>query len=390
MSFAQKSFVAIALAAGFMGGLVVSGRLSLTSPSIAEAPAPLVTPAPVAAQQTATRGAAIAALGPGANLSDVAEAALHVAANISSTTIVEMDPFMQFWYGNRVQQSQSVGSGVVVSPDGYVLTNKHVIGNIGNAGADIRVTLDDGKERQGRIVGIDEVSDLAVVKVAATGLATLPWGESSKLRVAELVLAIGNPFQLSGTVTMGIVSRVKRTAAEVGSYQDFIQTDAAINPGNSGGALVNARGELVGINTMIYSETGGYQGIGFAIPSDLARRIMTELIEHGAVTWGSIGDIVWFTIDRDIAARNDLDVTGAYVRSISSASPAYRAGLEPGDIVTTLNGQHITDADQIDRVVVRQKVGSTIALGVRKRNGRRVTIDVPIVARQSQTFRRRT
>jgi S1-C subfamily serine protease len=117
---------------------------------------------------------------------------------------------------------------------------------------------------------------------------------------------------------------------------------------------------------------------------------MTELIEHGTVTWGSIGDIVWFTIDQNIAARNDLDVTGAYVRSISSASPAYRAGLEPGDIVTTLNGQRITDADQIDRVVVRQKVGSTIKLGVRKRNGRTVTIDVPIVARQSQTFRRRT
>jgi S1-C subfamily serine protease len=389
MSFAQKSFVAIALAAGFMGGLVVSGRLSLTSPSIADAPAPLATPAPVAAQQTATRGAALATLAPGANLSDIAEAALRASANISSTTIVEMDPFMQFWSGNRVQQSQSVGSGVVVSPDGYVLTNKHVIGN---AGADIRVTLPgDSKERPARLIGIDEVSDLAVVKVSApTKLETLPWGESSKLRVAEIVLAIGNPFQLSGTVTMGIVSSVKRTGAEVGSYQDFIQTDAAINPGNSGGALVNARGELVGINTMIYSETGGYQGIGFAIPSDLARRIMTELIEHGAVTWGSIGDIVWFTIDRDIAARNDLDVTGAYVRSISSASPAYRAGLEPGDIVTTLNGQHITDADQIDRVVVRQKVGSTIALGVRKRNGRRVTIDVPIVARQSQTFRRRT
>jgi S1-C subfamily serine protease len=389
MSFAQKSFVAIALAAGFMGGLVVSGRLSLTSPSIADAPAPLATPAPVAAQQTATRGAALATLAPGANLSDIAEAALRASANISSTTIVEMDPFMQFWSGNRVQQSQSVGSGVVVSPDGYVLTNKHVIGN---AGADIRVTLPgDSKERPARLIGIDEVSDLAVVKVTApTKLETLPWGESSKLRVAEIVLAIGNPFQLSGTVTMGIVSSVKRMGAEVGSYQDFIQTDAAINPGNSGGALVNTRGELVGINTMIYSETGGYQGIGFAIPSDVARRIMTELIEHGAVTWGSIGDIVWFTIDQNIAARNDLDVTGAYVRSISSASPAYRAGLEPGDIVTTLNGQRITDADQIDRVVVRQKVGSTIKLGVRKRNGRTVTLDVPIVARQSQTFRRRT
>ncbi|HVW03467.1 MAG TPA: trypsin-like peptidase domain-containing protein [Vicinamibacterales bacterium] len=389
MSLVQKSFVALALAAGFVGGLVVSGRLALTSPSMAEAPAPLAAPAAAPAAQTATRGAALATLAPGANLSDIAEAALRASANISSTTIVEMDPFMQFWSGNRVQQSQSVGSGVVVSPDGYVLTNKHVIGN---AGADIRVTLPgDSKERPARLIGIDEVSDLAVVKVSApTKLETLPWGESSKLRVAEIVLAIGNPFQLSGTVTMGIVSSVKRTGAEVGSYQDFIQTDAAINPGNSGGALVNTRGELVGINTMIYSETGGYQGIGFAIPSDVARRIMTELIEHGTVTWGSIGDIVWFTIDQNIAARNDLDVTGAYVRSISSASPAYRAGLEPGDIVTTLNGQRITDADQIDRVVVRQKVGSTIKLGVRKRNGRTVTIDVPIVARQSQTFRRRT
>jgi S1-C subfamily serine protease len=389
MSLVQKSFVALALAAGFVGGLVVSGRLALTSPSMAEAPAPLAAPAAAPAAQTATRGAALATLAPGANLSDIAEAALRASANISSTTIVEMDPFMQFWSGNRVQQSQSVGSGVVVSPDGYVLTNKHVIGN---AGADIRVTLPgDSKERPARLIGIDEVSDLAVVKVSApTKLETLPWGESSKLRVAEIVLAIGNPFQLSGTVTMGIVSSVKRTGAEVGSYQDFIQTDAAINPGNSGGALVNTRGELVGINTMIYSETGGYQGIGFAIPSDVARRIMTELIEHGTVTWGSIGDIVWFTIDQNIAARNDLDVTGAYVRSISSASPAYRAGLEPGDIVTTLNGQRITDADQIDRVVVRQNVGSTIKLGVRKRNGRTVTIDVPIVARQSQTFRRRT
>jgi S1-C subfamily serine protease len=389
MSLVQKSFVALALAAGFVGGLVVSGRLTLTSPSMAEAPAPLAAPAAAPAAQTATRGAVLATLAPDANLSDIAEAALRASANISSTTIVEMDPFMQFWSGNRVQQSQSVGSGVVVSPDGYVLTNKHVIGN---AGADIRVTLPgDSKERPARLIGIDEVSDLAVVKVSApTKLETLPWGESSKLRVAEIVLAIGNPFQLSGTVTMGIVSSVKRTGAEVGSYQDFIQTDAAINPGNSGGALVNTRGELVGINTMIYSETGGYQGIGFAIPSDVARRIMTELIEHGTVTWGSIGDIVWFTIDQNIAARNDLDVTGAYVRSIASASPAYRAGLEPGDIVTTLNGQHITDADQIDRVVVRQKVGSTITLGVRKRNGRMVTIDVPIVARQSQTFRRRT
>jgi serine protease Do len=182
---------------------------------------------------------------------------------------------------------------------------------------------------------------------------------------------------------------VSRSAEQVGSYQDFIQTDAAINPGNSGGALVNARGELVGINTMIYSETGGYQGIGFAIPSNSARRIMGELIKNGSVTWGSIGDIVWFNVDQAVAARNDLDVTGAYVRDISRASPAYRVGLAPGDIVTTVDGQKVTSSEQIDRVVVGKKVGSTIRLTVRKRDGRMSTLDVPIVARQSQAIRRR-
>jgi serine protease Do len=380
MSVSRTSVFALVLAAGFAGGLVVSGRLSSTEPAAAEQPQ-------VTAPRTPARSPAGAlAAGQGSSLSDVAEAALRVAANISSTTVVEMDPFMQFWTGNRAQQSQSLGSGVVVSADGYVLTNKHVIGN---AGAEIRVTLSDGRERPAKLVGIDEVSDLAVVKVEAKGLETLPWGESSKLRVAELVLAVGNPFQLSGTVTLGIVSTVKRAGEQVGSYQDFIQTDAAINPGNSGGALVSARGELVGINTMIYSETGGYQGIGFAIPSDSARRIMTELIANGTVTWGSIGDISWFDVDQAVAARNDLDVTGAYVRDISRASSAYRAGLAPGDIVTSVDGRKVGSSDQIDRAVVQKKVGSTIKLAVRKRDGRTVTIDVPIVARQSQVIRRR-
>jgi S1-C subfamily serine protease len=383
MSVSRTSVLALVLLAGFAGGLVVSGRLSSTGPAAAE-PAP----APQAARPPASHApAALAATAAGLNVSDVAEAALHASANISSTTMVEMDPFMQFWTGNRAQQSQSLGSGVVVSPDGYVLTNKHVIGN---AGADVRVTLSsDGRERPAKLVGIDEVSDLAVVKVDAKNLETLPWGDSGRLRVAELVLAVGNPFQLSGTVTMGIVSTVSRSAEQVGSYQNFIQTDAAINPGNSGGALVNARGELVGINTMIYSETGGYQGIGFAIPSNSARRIMTELIRNGAVTWGSIGDIDWFAVDQAVAARNDLDVTGAYVRAIARGSSAYRAGLGYGDIVISVDGQKVTTGEQIDRVVIQKKVGSTIRLDVRKRDGRRSTIDVPIVARQTQSVRPR-
>ena len=379
MSVTRTSLFALVLAAGFVGGLVVSGRLSSTGPAAAE-------PAQAVAPRQNLRPAAALAASQGANLSDVAEAALHASANISSTSIVEMDPFMQFWYGNRAQQSQSLGSGVVVSQDGYVLTNKHVIGN---AGAEIRVTLQGGRERPAKLIGIDEVSDLAVVKVDAKGLETLPWGDSTKLRVAEFVLAIGNPFQLSGTVTFGIVSTVSRAAEQVGSYQNFIQTDAAINPGNSGGALVNARGELVGINTMIYSETGGYQGIGFAIPSNSARRIMTELIQNGAVTWGSIGDIAWVDVDEGVAARNDLNVTGAYVRDISRLSPAYRVGLAPGDIVTSVDGAKVNSGEQIDRAVINKKVGSMIKVAVRKRDGRNVIIDVPIVARQSQAVRQR-
>jgi S1-C subfamily serine protease len=207
--------------------------------------------------------------------------------------------------------------------------------------------------------------------------------------VAEWVLAIGNPFQLSGTVTLGIVSTVTRSGEQVGAVQEFIQTDAAINPGNSGGALVNSRGELVGINTMIYSETGGYQGIGFAIPSTVARTIMTELIQNRVVTWGSIGQVEWATMTPQLAERYGFDVTGALVRAISRSSSAYQAGLEPGDTVTSVNGQKITSADQIDRMVIRQKVGATLKFEVAKANGRRVTIDVPVIARQSPTGRTR-
>ena len=285
------------------------------------------------------------------------------------------------WYGNRAQSSQSLGSGVVVSADGYILTNTHVIGNVG---ASIRVTLEDGRERPAKLIGIDEVSDIAVVKIDASNLETIPWGDSTKLRVAEWVLAVGNPFQLSGTVTLGIVSTVTRSGDQVGSYQDFIQTDAAINPGNSGGALINARGELVGINTMIYSETGGNQGIGFAIPSNAARQIMTALIKDGVVAYGWIGSIEFITIDQAMAARYNVDFTGAYVRSLFRTDPAYRAGLRPGQTIVAINCQPVTSRDQIDRVVARQAVGSTVRLDVVNQNGSQTTINVPVAARQLQ------
>jgi S1-C subfamily serine protease len=368
-------FVASILGAGFVVGLVVSGRLELTTPSVAAVEEQTtVTPASPAAA-VATAGGTLP------DLSTIAERALEVSVNISSTNLVQVpvDPFFGAFFGNRVQRSQSLGSGVIVSADGYILTNTHVIGNQSQS---IRVTTSDGQERPARLIGIDEVSDLAVVKIDDTALPTLPWGDSGRLRVAEWVLAVGNPYQLSGTVTLGIVSTVSRSAEQVGSYQDFIQTDAAINPGNSGGALINARGELVGINTMIYSQTGGYQGIGFAIPSNQAREIMNELIQNGVVSWGSIGGIGLVTVDERAARRNDLPSTGAYVQNIYRNASAFRAGLEPGDLVVAINGQPVTSAEQIDRAVIRMKVGSTVTLRVIKgETGRTVDLRVPVVAR---------
>jgi S1-C subfamily serine protease len=383
------------LLAGFLSGLVLSGRLSLSglSDAAASPTAPAAEGAAAAPPQATGSAVAPAALPQNLpNLSDVAEAALRVSANIQSTITRRVrDPFWELFTGrNLVQRLPSLGSGVVVSSDGYILTNTHVIGN---AGAEIRVTLHDGEERSGRVVGIDELSDIGVIKVEADGLPTIPWGDSSKLRVAEWVLAIGNPFQLSGTVTLGIVStQVPRSGDQMGAVESFIQTDAAINPGNSGGALINQRGELVGINTMIYSETGGYQGIGFAIPSNRARQIMTELVENGAVRWGSIGmeniDAVLVT-NPAVARRYQLPGTGVFVRALSTDSSVYRAGLRPGDVIRSINGQTITSSDQIERVVIRQRVGSTIELGVLKEDGREVTLRVPVVARESDAARRR-
>jgi len=369
-----KLLAGVVLICGFAAGLVVSGRVSMT-PSAWSAP-PVTTPP----AQTTSR-AAVAATGGLPDLSSIAEQALKVSANISSTSVTVVDdPWTRFLYGRDLaQKSQSLGSGVVVSSDGYVLTNTHVIGR--NARPDIRVTLSDSREHQAQLVGFDDVTDLAVIKIDGTNLPTLPWGDSSKLRVAEWVLAIGNPFNLSGTVTLGIVSTTNRAGSQVGTFRDLIQTDAAINPGNSGGALVNSRGELVGINSMIYSETGGYQGIGFAIPSKIAREIMQQLIEHGEVRYGSIGKIEWRPIDRGTARYNGLgDVDGLLVFSIVRNSSAYRAGLRPGDIVTAVNGQKTTEADQLTRLVWGAPINGTVKLTV-VREGRQLTVDVPVVPR---------
>jgi serine protease Do len=273
-----------------------------------------------------------------------------------------------------------------VSADGYVLTNNHVVGD---ARAEVSVTMPDKRELRARIVGVDEATDLAVLKVSATNLPTMPWGDSSKLKVAEWVLAIGNPFQLNQTVTLGIVSATgRRLEGRLASYEDFIQTDAAINPGNSGGALINARGELIGINTAIFSESGGYMGIGFAVPSNLARHVMDDLIKYGEVQRGTISGITLQPLTTRLAEQLGAPNThGLVVVEIQRASEAYTAGLRPGDVIVSFDGTSIEDGAQFFRMLSDARIGSTVTLGL-LRDGRPASAKVPIVKSTRRPQRR--
>jgi Do/DeqQ family serine protease len=373
----QKTLVASSLVtAGVLAGIVVSGVFTRTESGRA-APAPAPAPAAPGVEQTSP------------DLTAAAERALQSVTNISSTTIVE-EPMYRDFFGNALgytqRQASSLGSGVLVSADGYVLTNAHVVGD--NRAA-VKVVLSDKRERDARVIGIDVATDLAVVKIEGDGLTPMTWGDSDKLKVAEWVMAIGNPFQLSQTVTMGIVSAVGRANLGLANYEDFIQTDAAINKGNSGGALVNRRGELVGINTAIFSETGGYQGIGFAVPSNLARRIMDDLVRYGTVRRGSIGYVRFENLTEQVAAELGLDAErGAFVWEIDPRAPAYDAGLRPGDLVVTFNGQPVSDQGQITRFIADASAGSNVRLGV-QRGRERLTLDIPVEAVQPRRRTRR-
>ncbi|MDQ3349017.1 MAG: trypsin-like peptidase domain-containing protein, partial [Acidobacteriota bacterium] len=343
-----------------------------------------------------TQGApAIAAM---PDLTAVAERAVASVTNISSTQVVRTpnspfanDPFFRFFFddrndafGYRERRAQSLGSGVVVSADGYVLTNNHVVAQ----GVEVSVTMPDKRELRAEVVGVDEATDIAVLKVKAERLPVIPWGDSSKLRVAEWVLAIGNPFQLNQTVTLGIVSATgRRLDGRLASYEDFIQTDAAINPGNSGGALINARGELVGINTAIFSETGGYQGIGFAVPSNLARHVMDDLIEHGMVLRGTMPGITVQSLTTMIAEQLGApDTRGALVVGMQQRSDAYAAGIRPGDIIVSFNGSAVDDASHFERQLSDAKIGSTVTLTLR-RERKQLTAKVPIAKANIQRRR---
>ena len=382
------TLVAVFVLAGFVAGLVLTGRMRTAEEagaSVGETSQNRPAPTQPAPARTA------ASLGGLPDLTQAAEAAIPSVPNISSQQVVRTpnspfmnDPFFREFFGNqspfgyRERLQQSLGSGVVVSADGYVLTNNHVIGG---ERAEVSVTLSDKREFRAKIVGTDEATDLAVLKIDARNLPVLPWGDSSKLKVAEWVLAIGNPFGvLSQTVTLGIVSATGRSLeGQLGAYVDFVQTDAAINQGNSGGALINARGELVGINTAIFSQSGGYQGVGFAVPSNLAKHVMQEIINYGAVRRGTITGIDLYPLTERLAQRfRAPSASGVIVSAISQESDAYAAGVRQYDIVTTFNGAPVTDASRFMRLLSEAPIGGTCTLGL-YRDGRTLTARVPIV-----------
>lgn len=252
------------------------------------------------------------------------------------------------------------GSGVIVSPDGVILTNNHVI----DGARDVTVTLTDKREFKGKIVGVDPKSDLAVIKINAKELPAVAWGDATKLQVGEYVLAVGNPFGLNSTVTLGIVSAVGRGHMGITQYEDFIQTDAAINPGNSGGALVNTNGELVGINTAIFSQTGGYQGVGFAVSATMAKPIYESLIATGKVVRGYVG-IGIQDLNQDLAMSFSVkDSRGALISDVKPDSPAAEAGLKQGDVIVEYNGLAVEDGVALQRMVTRTPVRTRVLVRV--------------------------
>jgi serine protease Do len=284
--------------------------------------------------------------------------------------------------GRRFQQQQQplehgIGSGIIISPDGYIVTNNHVV----DGAVNVKVTMNDRRVMDAKVIGVDKLTDLAVIKIDGHDLPYLQWGDSSSLKPGETVLAFGSPFgYFQDSVTRGIVSAVNRQnpysddARKPGGY---IQTDAAINPGNSGGALVNAHGELVGINTFIISDSGSFAGAGFAIPSDMAKSVATALIAHGKVDHGYLGIAMNDVTPANASFFNLKDASGAIVAQVTPDSPAANAGLKSGDVIAELNGRKIADGSALQVAVSQDQPGQTIQLGI-IRNGTPMQVSVKV------------
>jgi serine protease Do len=372
----QTNGIVIAVAA--LSALLIWGSHSLSS---SQASSPVAaTPTPVALTMSTT---------PSNGFTEVAKVVTPAVVNITTVTMDkvsdsrgipdELRERMEEFFGGpgapfgprgfrgpqgrgepREHRGGGQGSGVIVSPDGYILTNNHVI----DGARTVTVTLPDKREFSGKIVGADPKTDLAVVKIDGQNLPTVSWGDATKLQVGEYVLAVGNPFGLNSTVTLGIVSALGRGHMGITQYEDFIQTDAAINPGNSGGALVNTNGELVGINTAIFSQTGGYQGVGFAVPTSMGKSIYESLVKNGKVVRGFLGVSIQ-DLNQDLAKSFGIkDGKGALVSDVRDDSPAGQASLKQGDIITSYQGSPVEDAVSLQRLVTKTAVGTRVTIRV--------------------------
>jgi Do/DeqQ family serine protease len=390
----MRVLLSIVLAiAGFAAGYAMTGRIGTSpEPALVEAQPPAAQPDVVLeAPPAAAAQRPVVAPGVAPDFASIAEQAVRGVVNISSVQIVRQsnspfadDPFFQYFFGDDLfgssaRRSQSLGSGVIVSRDGYVVTNGHVVGTNARA-TEVTVALWDNREVPGTVIGVDAATDIALLKIDVSELTPVPWGDSTRLRVGEWVLAIGSPFQLSQTVTAGIVSATGRANVGFAAYEDFIQTDAAINPGNSGGALINTRGELVGINTGIFSQSGGYQGIGFAVPSILARRIADDLSRFGEVRRGTIAGIVIDALTPRAYQVLGLpqSISGVLIVQLAPNSDAFGAGLRRYDVVVAFNGQAVQDPSQLFRLVSDAEIGTEGTLTV-VRGGQQFDVRVPIV-----------
>jgi serine protease Do len=323
-------------------------------------------------------------------MAEVVAAVKPSVVNISSTHTIKgngmhspffNDPFFKRFFGNEFRffempkeyKQSSLGSGVIVDKDGYILTNNHVVKDAD----EIKVKLSDDREFKGKVIGVDPKTDLAVIKIDSNHLPVIKLGDSDKLRVGETVIAIGNPFGLSYTVTSGIISATGRANVGIADYEDFIQTDAAINPGNSGGALVNVRGELVGINTAIFSTTGGYQGIGFAIPSNMAKVVMESLIKKGKVIRGWLGVTIQPLTPDLVKQFNIGDEKGVLVGDVVEDSPAEKAGIERGDVIVEFDGKKVEDVVNLRNMVANTLPNEEVTINL-IRDGKPKTVKVKI------------
>jgi Do/DeqQ family serine protease len=391
VQFRRSTAILTLVAASIGGGLIAA----LAVASHTSSPVTVVARADTATQKVSQLSNSFA---------DIIEKASPAVVKISMTRIIKasdqqqsnpfmMDPFFRQFFGGgggqmrpRDQREEGLGSGIIVSPSGYILTNNHVV----EKASKLEVTLSDGRDFTGKIIGTDPQTDVAVVKISADNLPVMPFANSDAARVGDLCFAIGNPFGQDHTVTMGIVS-AKNRHLEMGAHiQNFIQTDASINPGNSGGALINARGELIGMNTMILTGgggnvfgggEGGNVGIGFAVPSNMAKQVMDQIEKNGKVSRGYLGAELG-NVTQEMAPHLGLKAgeEGAYIASVSPNGPGAKAGLQSGDVVTGIDGKPVRDSDDLTMSVISHAPGSSVALDI-VRNGQPMKLNVTLGTR---------